>query len=107
MKNKFKFVIIVMIGLLFIGCGNFTDVSEINGEHIPNHVAHIEFWNGGTCIGNYDNASVKLVVANTVHRQANIAKEDTKVTFYKYVIKCNGVEEVIIDSEALAIKYRE
>ena len=105
--KKLVFLMSVVMGFMFVSCGNFTDTSEIKGNHIPSHVSHIEFWNGGSCIGKYDNASVSLVVSNTIHRTPNITKESTKVTFYKYVIKCNGIEENIIDSESLAIKYIE
>ena len=92
---------------MFVSCGNFTDTSEIEGIHVPSHVSHIEFWNGGSCIGKYDNASISLVISNTVHCSTSISKENISVTFCKYVIKCNGVEEVIIDSESLAVKYIE
>lgn len=99
---------LLAITLVLTGCGNFRDVTEVEESAIPEHVSHIEFWNGGACIGDYDNCTVHLIIENNVHRTMSLTKDDTKVVFYKYEIKVLGKDpEFIIDSEALAIKFRE
>ena len=104
--KKFLLILFAVCGLL-VSCGNFSDKSEVSSTHIPSHVSHIEFWNGGTMIREYDNANVRFTIANTKHVPPSFVKENTHVTFYTYIIKCNGVEESIIDSESLSIVYRE
>ena len=104
--KKFLFILFAVCGL-FVSCGNFSDKSEVSNTHIPSHVSHIEFWNGGTMIREYDNANVRFVIANTKHAPPSLVKESTYVTFYTYIIKCDGVEESIIDSDSLSIVYKE
>lgn len=105
--KKTLFAILMACCLAFTACGNFSDVSEVSGKHIPEYVEHIEFWNGGTMICSYDNVSVEFIISNTVHNPASVVKESTRVTFYRYVIKKDRhVLDNIIDSEALAIRFK-
>lgn len=105
--KKTLFVILMACCLTFTACGNFSDVSEVSGEHIPEYVEHIEFWNGGTMICSYDNVEVEFIISNTVHNPASVVKEPTRVIFYRYVIKKDRqVLDNIIDSEALAIRFK-
>lgn len=106
MKKLFA-VLAALMAFTFVSCGTYTDSATVNDVHIPAHVSHIEFWNGGTCIGKYDNAKVEFVIKNSVHRTMSLTKENTRVVFYRYDITVDGRTESIIDSEALAIKYTE
>jgi hypothetical protein len=99
MKWIFASILLVIMLMLLNGCNFKTSVSGSIG--IPSHVSHIEFWNGGTCIGEYDNATV----ATKIDTAKKIVGVD--ISFYRYEVTVNGETEVIVDSEALAIKYRE
>jgi hypothetical protein len=97
MKNIFLVMLIVTLAIILDGCNFKTSVSGDIG--IPSHVSHIEFWNGGTCIGEYDNATV----TTKIDTAKKIVGAD--INFYRYEVTVNGETEVIVDSEALAIKY--
>jgi hypothetical protein len=102
MKKSFLFVLLVlimMLGVLLAGCNFKTRVDGDIG--IPTHVSHIEFWNGGTCIGRYDHATV----ATKIDTATKIV--GANISFYRYEVTANGETDVIVDSEALAIKYRK
>jgi hypothetical protein len=99
MKKVFLIILIVALIMILNGCNFKTNVSGDIG--IPSYVSHIEFWNGGTCIGEYDNATV----ATKIDTATKII--GANINFYRYEVTVNGETEVIVDSDALAIKYRK
>lgn len=105
--KKFFIVLALTASLFLVSCGTYTDSAQVNNTHIPSHVSHIEFWNGGTMIREFDNANVSLRISNSKHIPASVIKDATLVTFYTYIVKCDGIETQIIDSESLSIVYQE
>jgi hypothetical protein len=97
-KRRFLFVPAVLLAVFLTGCAFKTSVPR--GIGIPSHVSHIEFWNGGTCIGAYDNATVATKIDTAEKLFGN------SISFYRYEVTVAGTTDVIVDSEALAIKYR-
>jgi hypothetical protein len=93
------FVLAVASATALAGCAYKTTTPS--GIGIPSHVSHIEFWNGGTCIGTYDNADVVIKI-DTAEKLVG-----ESISFYRYEITVDGMTDVIVDSEALAIKYRK
>lgn len=96
---------IFLISFLFISISltscNITNKMSNGDTPLPASPTHIEFYNGGTCIGSYDNAIVKVAsVRNTRFVGADI-------TWYYYEIYVNNqIVDTIVDSESLAIKYK-
>jgi hypothetical protein len=100
MTFKAFLVLLFMAAItVFTGCNFKTTVSGDIG--IPSHVGYIEFWNGGACIGMYENATV----ATKIDTAEQIVGKS--ISFYRYEVTVEGKTDIIIDSEALAIKYRE
>lgn len=91
-----KIFVIIFAVLLICGC---TSNRKFTGAGIPSKVKTIEFYNGGYCIGKYENAKIELRSVFS----SNISGQD--ISFYLYVVSTKDVTEYIIDSEALAIKY--
>ena len=52
--------IIVLAVCLTLLCGCYTSNRKFSGSGIPEQVKTIEFYNGGTCIGKYENAKIEL-----------------------------------------------
>lgn len=77
--------------------------TTVNNEGIPSDFLWIEFWNGGGCIGRYTNVHMDIKIVST----SKVFGES--VYFYKYIVTNQelGLRETIIDSEALALKYKE
>ena len=98
---------LVLLFSLTVGAFAYTEGKTLKDVGIPYHVSHIEFWNGGSKIAEYDNATVEIIV-ETNESYFSFTKDGNKVQFYIYKVtdKYGNVEK-IIDSEALAIKYRE
>jgi hypothetical protein len=95
-KNSFvKAAFLCALVALITGCSYKTRVPD--GIGIPYRVSHIEFWNGGTCIGAYDSASVSTKI-DTAEKLFG-----DSISFYRYEITVEGATDVIVDSEALAI----
>ena len=102
--------IILFLVLLFsltVGAFAYTEGKTLKDVGIPYHVSHIEFWNGGAKMAEYNDATVEIVV-QTSESYFSFTKDGNKIQFYIYKItdKYGNVDK-IIDSEALAIKYRE
>ena len=91
--------IIVLAFCLVLLCGCYTSNRKFSGSGIPEQVKTIEFYNGGTCIGKYENAKIELRSVFST----GITGQD--ISFYMYVVYTQDTTEYIIDSEALAIKY--
>lgn len=98
---------LVLLFSLTVGAFAYTEGKTLKDVGIPYHVSHIEFWNGGSKIAEYDNATVEIII-QTNESYFSITKDGNKVQFYIYKItdKYGNVEK-IIDSEALAIKFKE
>jgi hypothetical protein len=95
-------IIIVAIALLLLAFASCTVKSTVPaGIGIPQHVSHVEFWNGGGKIASYDNATV-ITRIDTSEKVLGAG-----VYFYRYEVTVKGETDVIVDSEALAILYRE
>lgn len=93
-----KIVIAVLVTLILVSCNVTTKVSN-NG--IPDFYTTLEFWNGGGNMASYTNVSMQIEIVTT---EKVIGQS---VYFYKYhVFNTEGtVDDWIIDSEALALKY--
>lgn len=98
---------LVLLFSLTVGAFAYTEGKTLRDVGIPYHVSHIEFWNGGSKIAEYDNAIVEIII-QTNESYFSLTKDGNKVQFYIYKItdKYGNVEK-IIDSEALAIKFKE
>jgi hypothetical protein len=99
MEKVFYFAALLAVAVIFAGCNYKTGVTGDAG--IPAHVSHIEFWNGGTRIGEYDNADVAIKI-DTARKLVG-----SDISFYKYEVTVNGETDIIVDSEALSIRYRK
>ena len=98
---------LVLLFSLTVGAFAYTEGKILKDVGIPYHVSHIEFWNGGSKMAEYDNATVEIII-QTNESYFSLTKDGNKVQFYIYKItdKYGNVEK-IIDSEALAIKFKE
>ena len=98
---------LVLLVSLTVGAFAYTEGKTLKDVGIPYKVSYIEFWNGGAKIAEYDNATVEIII-QTNESYLSFTKDGNKVQFYIYKItdKWGNVEK-IIDSEALAIKYKE
>lgn len=98
---------LVLLFSLTVGAFAYTEGKTLKDVGIPYHVSHIEFWNGGSKMAEYDNATVEIII-QTNESYFSLTKDGNKVQFYIYKItdKWGNVEK-IIDSEALAIKFKE
>lgn len=91
--------ILALVFSLVLFCGCYTSNRKFSGSGIPSQVKTIEFYNGGACIGKYENANIEL---RSVYSSGLTGKD---ISFYVYVVYTKDSTEYIIDSEALAIKY--
>lgn len=82
------------------GCAFETTVAESVG--IPRRVSEIQFWNGGGLIFE---ASGGVGVLTKIDTNEKILGKS--ISFYRYEVTVNGKKTIIVDSEALAIVYRE
>ena len=104
---KKLFLMITLSLMLVVSAFAFTEGKKLKDVGIPYYVSHIEFWNGGTCIGNYDNVHVEIIV-ETNNSYFTLSGDKNNIQFYTYKITLpNGKVEKIIDSKALAIKFVE
>ncbi|CAM4311328.1 hypothetical protein [Treponema peruense] len=96
-----RFLIFLLGCFLFFGCEYSLNrtVDNSEGTGIPNNVAHIEFWNGGSKIAEANNAHI------TIKTEAMCNLYGKNVSFYKYIVDTDKGSVTIIDSEALAILY--
>ena len=103
MKKHFLIGLILIVCLALSSC-NYTSENTVTDLVIPQYVNHIEFWNGGTCIGSYENAKVEIV-SKTRNKAWKVHKEDGQSNWIIYSIYSEGKSENILDSESLCIKY--
>lgn len=96
--KKIVFVLVVIVGLT--SCNYRTNVSN---KGIPTEFSKLEFYNGGGCIGSYENVSMNIEIVTS----KKLVGAD--IYFYKYHVtsKSQNIDEVIVDSESLALKYKE
>lgn len=92
-----KIFIIFIVCVLLVSCNTSAKVSN---DSFPSKYATLEFWNGSACIGAYKNVSM---IVTMIHSETIT----NSISFYKYHIinKNQNIDEYIIDSEALAIKF--
>lgn len=98
---------LVLLFSLTVGAFAYTEGKTLKDVGVPYRVSHIEFWNGGSKMAEYDNATVEIII-QTNESYFSLTKDGNNVQFYIYKItdKYGNVEK-IIDSEALAIKFKE
>lgn len=102
--RKFWITFFALVVLTFTGC-SYTSTTNSTGTGIPDHVSYIEFYNGGLCIGSYNDANVEIII-QTRNKFIKVSEGDGKTTFITYKITVAGqVPTYIIDSESLCIKY--
>ena len=98
---------LVLLFSLTVGAFAYTEGKTLKDVGIPYRVSHIEFWNGGSKIAEYDDATVEIIV-QTNESYFSFTKDGNNIQFYIYKITDKwGKVEKIIDSEALAIKFKE
>ena len=98
----------ILVSVLF-GCllssvvaSNYSDAKVVNDVGLPSFVSHIEFWNGGSKIYEADNASITILIqTNENFLTCN------KVQFYVYKITSDKGTCKIINSETMAILYKD
>lgn len=103
MKKRFLIGLLVAAVLTLSSC-SYTSENDVTNLAIPQNVAHIEFWNGGTCIGSYDHAEVRII-SKTRNKAWKISEGDGKTDWIIYKVYSDGKCENIIDSESLCIKF--
>ena len=98
---------LVLLFSLTVGAFAYTEGKTLRDVGIPYSVSHIEFWNGGSKMAEYDNATVEIII-QTNESYFSFTKDGNNIQFYIYKITDKwGKVEKIIDSEALAIKFKE
>lgn len=102
-----RFILVsVLFGCLLSSVFSYTEGKKIKNVGIPNHVSHIEFWNGGTIIASMDNAFVEILVM-TNQSLLKLTNNNNAIQFYIYKVTYNGKTVKIVDSESLAILFTE
>lgn len=83
--------------MLLVSCN--TSV-KVKNNALPTEYKTLEFWNGGGCIARYENVSMEV----TMMQSSTITNA---ISFYKYHVysEKQRIDEFIIDSEALSLKY--
>ena len=101
-----RFILVsVLFGCLLSSVFSYTEGKKIKNVGIPNHVSHIEFWNGGTNIASMDNAFVEILVLT--NQSFFKFTNNNAIQFYIYKVTYNGKTVKIVDSESLAILFTE
>lgn len=96
MKKVFLLLAVVFCVLL----ASCNTSSKVKNAAFPTEYARLEFWNGSECIGKYEDVSMEV----TMMQSSTLTNE---ISFYKYHVydKKQGIDEFIIDSEALSLKF--
>jgi len=96
MKRAMVFIALVCC-VLFASCNTS---SKVRNDAFPTEYETLEFWNGGGCIGKYTDVSMDVTMMQS-------SSFTNAISFYKYHVfdKKQGIDEYIIDSEALSIKF--
>lgn len=98
----------ILVSVLF-GClvssvvaSDYSDAKVVKDDGLPSFVSHIEFWNGGSKIYEADNANIIILIqTNENFLICN------KVQFYVYKITSDKGTYKIINSETMAILYKD
>lgn len=90
-----KILIVLFVLLVFASCNTS---SRVENSALPSKYQTLEFWNGGTCIGKYEKVNVEFEMVK-VCSLTNLKR------FYVYHVYNKDIDEYIVDSEALAIKF--
>jgi hypothetical protein len=101
MKKILLIILFVYLIISFTNCSWKTQVPQDIG--IPRYVKWIEFYNGGLMIARYENPIIETKIDT---RNPALG---ASISFYRYEItfEKNGGKftEIIVDSEALSMKY--
>jgi hypothetical protein len=92
---------IVFMALVFcVLLASCNTSSKVRNDAFPTEYEALEFWNGGGCIGKYADVSMEVTMMKSLSLTNTIS-------FYKYHVydKKQGIDEYIIDSEALSLKF--
>ena len=90
-----KILIVLFVLILFVSCNTS---SKVKNSALPNKCQTLEFWNGGTCIGKYEKVNIEYEMIKT-------NSLTNSIYFYVYHVYNKDIDEYIVDSEALAIKF--
>jgi hypothetical protein len=104
MKIGVSVMIAALIVVLTMGLVASCNVTtKVSNSGIPTEYTRLEFWNGGGKIREYEDVTMKIEIVSTTKVVG------ANVYFYKYHVydKNQGIDEYIIDSEALALVYEE
>ena len=100
-----RFILVLfMFGSLLssVVASNYSDAKVVKDVGLPSFVSHIEFWNGGSKIYEADNASIIILIqTNENFLSCN------KVQFYVYKVTSDKGTCKIINSETMAILYKD
>ena len=100
MKKSIIFVLLILASIFMASCNFTNNLGSEGNTPFSAKPTHIEFYNGGLKIAEYDNAIVN------VSSVFNSRLVGDNVTWIYYEVYVNGeVVDTIIDSEALCIKY--
>lgn len=100
-KEKNMKKVTVLLALVFcvllVSCNTSTNVKN---DAFPSEYKTLEFWNGGGCIARYENVLMEV----TMMQSSTLTNA---IRFYKYHVysEKQRIDEFIIDSEALSLKY--
>lgn len=98
---------LILLISLTVSAFAYTEGKKLKDVGIPYKVSHIEFWNGGSKIAEYNDATVEIIV-QTNESYFSFTKDGNQIQFYIYKITDKWGKVVkIIDSEALAILFTE
>jgi len=89
-----------LLGAYMGGCSTNNDMTT---SALPSRYEHLEFWNGGSKIFEGNGCTMKIIVSS----KFNLMPQSTDTNFYIYYPSCRDNSAAIIDSEALAILWRE
>jgi hypothetical protein len=88
------------IGLVFLMVMVSCNTSyTVDNAALPKEFKTLEVWNGGAKIAAYKNVTMNI---SSISSSVLVGKN---ISFYIYHITGDAVDEYVIDSEALALKY--
>ena len=95
--KRFFILVSVVLCVLLASCNT---ASKVKNDAFPASYETLEFWNGGGCMAKYADVSMEV----TMMQSSTLTNA---ISFYKYHVfnRKQGIDEYIIDSEALSIKF--
>lgn len=75
---------LILLFSLTVGVFAYTEGKTLRDVGIPYHVSHIEFWNGGAKMAEYDDATVEIIV-QTNESYFSFTKDGNNIQFYIYI----------------------